>query len=156
MRRRFILFALIVIGLSWNAALIAAPAGEPRALSAMTYLAGSLICHQQPARSFHRSGAQYPVCARCHGLYAGALAGIIGWAVIAGARRTPPNDAELTRRRTVARRALMIAAIPTVLTVALAWLQVWDAPNVVRAVLAGPLGTVVAAVITAVASRDLR
>jgi uncharacterized membrane protein len=156
LRRRFILFALIVTGFSWNAALMAAPAGEPRALSAMTYLAGSLPCHQQPARSFHRNGAQYPVCARCHGLYAGALAGIIGWALIAGARRAPSTHADLTRQRALVRRALMIAAVPTALTVALAWLHVWDAPNVMRAALAVPLGAVVAAVITAVAAGDLR
>ena len=41
------------------------------------YIAGALICHQRPERSFHVWGVQWPVCARCLGLYAGAAIGAV-------------------------------------------------------------------------------
>ncbi|MGL4589873.1 MAG: DUF2085 domain-containing protein [Mycoplasmatales bacterium] len=34
-------------------------------------------CHQKPERSFHYHGYQYPVCARCTGLYLGYVIGLI-------------------------------------------------------------------------------
>jgi hypothetical protein len=46
--------------------------------------------------------------------------------------------------------------LPTLVTVALAWSGVWDAPNLVRALLAVPLGASIAAAAAAVASGDLR
>ncbi len=156
MRRRLAFLVLIFVIAVWNAALIAAPAGEPRVLSAMTYAAGSLICHQQPARSFHRDGAQYPVCARCHGLYAGALLGVFGWVLLSGGRTESRVRTDTPERHANIRRALVVVAVPTLLTVALAWAGIWDAGNVVRALLAVPLGAVIAAVVTAVAAGDLR
>jgi uncharacterized membrane protein len=40
-----------------------------------TRLVGYAICHQIPERSFHLGGHQLPLCARCTGIYMGALAG---------------------------------------------------------------------------------
>lgn len=40
-----------------------------------TRLVGYAICHQIPERSFHIDGQQLPLCARCTGIYMGALAG---------------------------------------------------------------------------------
>ncbi len=40
-----------------------------------TKLVGYAICHQIPERSFHMHGEQLPLCARCTGIYMGALAG---------------------------------------------------------------------------------
>jgi uncharacterized membrane protein len=40
-----------------------------------TRLVGYAICHQIPERSFHIDGHQLPLCARCTGIYLGALAG---------------------------------------------------------------------------------
>lgn len=40
-----------------------------------TRLVGYAICHQIPERSFHIDGHQLPLCARCTGIYMGALAG---------------------------------------------------------------------------------
>lgn len=37
---------------------------------------GHLVCHQKPARSFRVGGRQFPVCARCAGIYAGILLGL--------------------------------------------------------------------------------
>jgi len=38
------------------------------------YLAFGAVCHQAPERSWQWFGVTLPVCARCFGLYAGALA----------------------------------------------------------------------------------
>jgi len=40
-----------------------------------TRLVGYAICHQIDERSFHIDGQQLPLCARCTGIYMGALAG---------------------------------------------------------------------------------
>lgn len=156
MRRRYALAAIVFIILGWNVALVAAPHGHVPRVGAMTYLAGSLICHQQPARSFHSRSAQYPVCARCLGLYVGALAGVLGWVVIAGVSPRPSIRATRLLEGRGARRALIIAGSPTVATVMTASAGIWDPANVMRAALAIPLGAVIAMVIAAVAAGDLR
>jgi uncharacterized protein YqgC (DUF456 family) len=51
---------------------------------------------------------------------------------------------------------LLLVAIPTVLTVATAWLRLWDPGNAVRAAFAAPLGFVAGAIVTAVLARRLR
>ena len=140
----------------WNVALFAAPHGDPPQLSAVTYLAGSLICHQQPMRSFHSGGAQLPVCARCLGLYVGALIGAIGWISISGWRATPRRSTSALLAPHVVRTALVAAALPTLASVALAWAGVWDGSNAIRAALAIPLGAIAAAVVAAVGAGDLR
>jgi uncharacterized membrane protein len=122
----------------------------------MVYLAGSLVCHQQPERSFHRDGAQLPVCARCLGLYVGAGLGVLGWLLLAGAGAAAQPSASPLLRANVLKRTLVGAALPTVITVALAWSGVWDADNLVRAVFALPLGGVIGAIVAAVVARDLR
>ena len=156
MRRRLVLAALFLLLLSWNAALFAAPTGDLPGLSALTYVTGSLICHQQPARSFYRGGAQLPVCARCLGLYGGALIGVAGWALLGGLGAMPRRGADRLLRPSFVRGALILTAIPTLVTVMMAWLGVWDATNLVRAVIAVPLGATVAVAVVAVGAGDLR
>jgi uncharacterized membrane protein len=151
------LLALILVALSWSAALAAAPMSAWPRVSAVTYAAGSLVCHQRTERSFHHAGAQYPVCARCLGLYVGAAGGVLLWASVSGLGATPRARAAAIMRPSVIRRILMIVALPTMVTVVASWLG-WcdDAGNVVRAVSALPLGAAIAAVIAAVAAGDLR
>jgi uncharacterized membrane protein len=115
-------------------------------VAAFIYAAGSIVCHQLPERSLHIAGVQLPVCARCTGLYVGGVVGIVVW--LARARRPLPHAS--------ARRALMIAAAPTLVTVITAAAGWWDPGNILRAALAMPLGLIVGAVVTAVAVRDLR
>jgi uncharacterized membrane protein len=115
-------------------------------ITALVYLAGSLVCHQLSERSFHVSGIQFPVCARCTGLY---LGGALGMALFFALPQW-----HLTFQR--ARAALLLVAIPTVLTVATAWLRLWDPGNAVRAAFAAPLGFVAGAIVTAVLARRLR
>jgi uncharacterized membrane protein len=150
------LVALLLIALSWNAALVAAPRALAPAVSAVTYAAGSLICHQRPERSFQYQGAQYPVCARCLGLYAGAAGGVLLWTAVSGLGRTARARASRITQPALVRRLLIAAALPTVVTVVAAWLGWWDAGNLTRAAVALPLGATIAAVVAAVAARDLR
>jgi uncharacterized membrane protein len=154
-RRPISLLALALVTTVWSAALLAAPSPERPRFSALVYTAGSLICHQRPERSFHRGGAQYPVCARCLGLYVGAVAGVLGWVVCTGVG-TRPRPRPRILSPDAARRLLIVAGMPTILTLITGFLGWWDANNVIRAVLAFPFGGVIAAVVTAVAAGDLR
>ena len=155
LRRPISLAALALITVLWSSALIAAPSAVAPALSAVVYAAGSVVCHQRPERSFHRDGAQYPVCARCLGLYVGAIGGVLGWAVVAGVRSMPHMRA--TRNPWLdLRRGLIATALPTALTVLTATAGWWDPSNAVRAALAFPLGASIAAIVAAVAAGDLR
>src|SRR5262245_57337591 len=75
----------------------------------LPYGIGAVICHQQPARSFHLWAQPLPVCARCTGIYLGAcvavLAAVLGYA----------------SRAHRARVVLLIAALPSVATLAYEW-----------------------------------
>ena len=137
--------AVAVAAATWAAALVAAPyvvthgePGSPAFLAAgAVYAAGAVICHQQPSRSFHLWEAQVPVCARCAGLYAGAPGGLLLALLLLPApgragRRFAPE------RLLALRRLLILAAVPTVLTV------VVEVPNGFRAASAVPLGFAVA------------
>jgi uncharacterized membrane protein len=119
---------------------------------ALIFAAGGLICHQRPERSFFLDGDQFPVCARCTGLYLSGAIGILGWLVLKTARRwTPlPFDPGL------AKRVALIAAVPTAVSLATGALGVWDGSNVTRAMLAIPFGASAGAIVAAVATKDLR
>lgn len=121
---------LAAAAFSWLTLLAAAPSaalGIPA--SGATYLFGSFVCHQHAARSFHLGAAQLPVCARCLGLYAGALIGLLIW-------RAPSRD----RMRTV----LLAAAAPTALTWTAEAIGLWDPGNAMRFGGALPLGAAAA------------
>lgn len=119
---------------------------------AFVYAAGAVVCHQLPERSFFWGDRPFPVCARCTGLYAGGLAGLVGWWLVRAylARRPSSVDPRL------ALRVLVIAAVPTAISLATGGLGVWDGSNITRALLALPLGVSGGAVVAAVASKDLR
>jgi uncharacterized membrane protein len=94
------------------------------------------MCHQQPARSFQIAGRPMPVCARCAGLYAGVLAGLVAamaWWPSRGGR-----SPDRVRRALVS--ALGVAAVPMALTVAAEWAGFGMPAHAVRAGLAVPLG----------------
>jgi uncharacterized membrane protein len=123
--------------LAWVTLILTAPR-LPTMLAASMYGIGSLICHQRPERSFHLAGAQLPVCARCLGIYAGAALGVIvaSWSV-PYARRVPGLPAV----------ALLISALPTVVTLVVEWFGLWDPGNVLRAAAGMILGAGVAVVV---------
>ena len=119
---------------------------------AIIFSVGSVICHQIPERSFFWAGQQWPVCARCTGLYVSAVLGLVAWIAIKSARRWKPIAIDPR----VAIRWLAIAAVPTALSLASGLAGLWDGSNVTRALLAIPLGATAGAIVAAVAAKDLR
>ena len=119
---------------------------------AIIFTVGSVICHQRPERSFFVDGHQLPVCARCTGLYLSGAIGQAAWWGMKLARRWRPT--QLDPR--VAVRVLLLAAIPTVISVATAAIGGWDGSNTTRAILAIPLGASAGAIVAAVSTKDLR
>jgi uncharacterized membrane protein len=128
--------AVLVVALGcWVGLLVASPvalASTHRAVlvgAALAYSGGSYVCHQQAVRSFAIAGRQMPVCARCTGLYASALAGgLVGL---------------LRARRRVGRRArwlLAVAALPTAISWTAEQAGAVHPSNAARALLALPLG----------------
>lgn len=67
---RFVLAAGAVV---WSASLLLAPVLHLPPL----YAFFSLICHQDPARSFYVSQAPLAACIRCTGIYFGATAALV-------------------------------------------------------------------------------
>jgi uncharacterized membrane protein len=131
--------ALVAAACVWVAAILLAPlaiVSRPPAFSlgaAAVYAAGARVCHQRPDRGFLIDGRPRPVCARCTGLYAGAaVAGPLALFLVSGWS---------TRR---ARVAVAVAALPTAVSWGLEYAGVAHPPNAVRAILALPLGFVVA------------
>ena len=109
------------------------------------YVAGSKICHQRPERSFRTEGVQWPVCARCSGLYASAPMGAV--------------MALMLRRRWQQRLALPIvalAAVPTLLTLGIEWSGLADPGNLVRSAAALPLGMAIALVLVETAAEPAK
>ena len=132
--------AITLSAIAWLALLVAAPTLTVP-VSGVLYAIGSLICHQIAERSFYVDGFQLPVCARCLGLYAGGAAGSLAAVFIGRA---------FTARQTPHRAAYMmtaLAAVPTVITVAMEWGAGWPVSNVVRAAASLPLGSAVAFVV---------
>jgi uncharacterized membrane protein len=119
---------------------------------AFIFAIGGVVCHQIPERSFFIDAHQLPVCARCTGLYLSAAAGFLGWIGLKVTRgwrpiAVAPRDAV---------KALAMAAVPTAVSLAAGTLGLWDGANMVRAVLAIPLGASAGAIVAAVAAKDLR
>jgi len=121
-------------------------------LLSMVYAFGALICHQRPERSFFWGVHQFPVCARCTGIYVSSAVGLVGWVGLKAMRHW--------RRTTIdprtARAAMIAAALPTVISFASGALGIWDGTNVVRAALALPLGACAGVIVAAAATKDLR
>lgn len=134
--QRLLARALAATAALWLVLLVIGPygiaAGHVPAAGALLYRAGAVVCHQQPARSFHLAGLPLPVCARCTGLYAaGALFAVLALT----------GTAVVPRR---ARATLIAAALPTAMTVALEWSSVARFSNVTRALASVPLGAAAA------------
>jgi uncharacterized membrane protein len=123
---------LTIAASSWTAAIFFAPLAHgamPVAADAVNAVA-SLVCHQRDDRSFHLKGERLAVCGRCTGLYvAGAIGALAGWF---GVARAPART----------RRLIVLAAVPTVITLAVEWSGGANPGNVLRAASALPLGAV--------------
>ena len=136
-------YGLVIASTLWPLLLVAAVRQQmagPSTWSAAVYLAASRICHQRDERSFHSDGVKWPVCGRCAGLYAAAPIG----AIVALARRRRPS-----RARTVI--PLVLASLPTAVTLGAEWLRVLPVSNLARALAAIPSGLAVTYAIVHVA-----
>jgi uncharacterized membrane protein len=119
-------------------------------ISAIIFAIGGVICHQRPERSFFWDAHQFPVCARCTGLYVSAAIGLAAWITYRAGRARTPWQPRL------ALRVLAIAAVPTAVSLATGALGIWDGTNITRAVLAIPLGLCAGVIVAAVLTKDLR
>jgi uncharacterized membrane protein len=123
----------------------------PAPLAAVVYGVGGVICHQLPDRSFHLQGVQLPVCARCAGIYVGA---VLGW--MSACRVRGPRLEALARDVRCARLALMAGALPTAGQVLFEQARGWTSSNASRAGAGMLLGLVVALVVGAAATLHWR
>jgi uncharacterized membrane protein len=76
---RALYLATLAGGIAWLGTAILAPFARSRAspLFPFLYACFSPVCHQIPERSFRLFGYPLAVCARCFGIYAGALGGLV-------------------------------------------------------------------------------
>jgi uncharacterized membrane protein len=109
-------------------------AGGLQAAADTVYGSFALLCHQMDERSFHLLGFKLAVCARCFGLYAGALAGALLY----------PLARPLVRRDLPARGWLVAAAVPTTIDFALGFFRVWENTHASRFLTASLCGVAVA------------
>jgi uncharacterized membrane protein len=117
--------------------IVAAPllrASGARDAAGALYGGFGVVCHQISARAFHVAGEPLAVCARCLGLYAGALAGVALY----------PLARSLARRDLPARAWLLAAALPTSVDFALGFFGVWENTHASRFLTASLLGVVTA------------
>jgi uncharacterized membrane protein len=116
-----------------------APAPSWYGLAFVLYGVGAVVCHQLPERSFHVWGAQLPVCARCTGIYLGAAMA----AFSVGVRPAIGRLRLVDHVRTV----LVVAILPTIVTLVYEWITGDTPSNAVRAVAGAPLGAAAAFVV---------
>ena len=121
-------------------------------VSEIIFAIGGVICHQRPDRSFFWDGHQFPVCARCTGLYLSAAIGVMGWVAIKTRQRWRPRPIDPR----IARTFVIAAAVPTAISLATGAIGLWDGSNITRAMLSLPLGAVAGVVVAAAATKDLR
>lgn len=118
-------------------------------LAGLAYFAGSVVCHQLPDRSFVTADTQWPVCARCAGIYLGVAVGFVAWWMLRRlVGRRPGGRAWLTM--------VAVVAAPTAVSWVSGILGVWDGTNGIRFALAVPLGLIVGMVAASVFAKDLR
>ena len=138
----------------WGAGVLLAPLGltstagpASRATAAIVYVAGSVVCHQRPERSFAWAGHALPVCARCTGIYLGAAAAVLIALTLTNGTGAPGLDGPLPGRN--ARRAVVLALVPALLSLVWEWTTGHTPSNVVRAATGAVMGSVVAWVVMA-------
>jgi uncharacterized membrane protein len=138
-----IALALLLAAVIWAGAIVAAPpfasvarAASPELLTSLAiYGVGAVVCHQRPERSFHTAGLQWPVCARCAGLY---LSAGIGAGLVLLARSWKRDIFRNVAVRPIP--LLFVAAAPTAVSWLAERLGLVITGNAVRAGLAVPLG----------------
>jgi len=80
----FVIAAVVMVLLGW---LINTPSGFLGKADAIGYA----VCHRIPERSFHIGDYQLPLCARCSGMYLGAVLGLVIQSVTGWKRGKTPH-----------------------------------------------------------------
>lgn len=138
------LWAIALCLAVWPDVVRTSPAGA--VLATLTRVVGSLICHQLPERSFHVAGAVVPVCARCTGLYAGAVPA--AWLAWWRWRHRPSHQGDVGFGRVM----VLVGIAVNLLTVIAEWVAGSVPSNHVRAVSGAMLGASVLWLIAAFAT----
>ena len=146
--------ALVAASIGWALLVPLAPfaASQPAparlwfALAFVVYGVGSVVCHQLPERSFVLWSAQWPVCARCAGIYLGAAAAALFATMSPATVRLHPETASGVARAGAA-RTLALAALPSAMTLVYEWTSGHTPSNVIRALAGAPLGAAVLLVV---------
>ena len=142
--------AFLAMSIGWAVLLPVAPfaASQPApaplwyGLALALYGAGSFICHQLPARSFHTWSAQWPVCARCTGIYFGAAVAAMVASTYVGS-----GFSRIVGSVSRARMLLVAAVLPTAVTLIYEWTTGNTPSNAIRALAGAPLGAAVALIV---------
>jgi len=121
-----LLYGLTLAGtLAWLGAIFLAPFLKSRSAdtaAAFLYAFFAPLCHQLPARSFAFCGYPLAVCARCLGIYAGFLAGLVLYPSVRGfARLAVPSG-----------RLFLLLSLPIGLDYAGGFVGAWASPMGVR------------------------
>jgi hypothetical protein len=156
--------AFIAPAAAWAALIVLAPFlasrahGSPIASAVIVgvYGIGSAICHQLPERSFHLWSVQMPVCARCAGIYVGAVLGACAAMLRrpAAARRCSGDVVQRLAPARV-RTALAIAVAPSLATLIYEWTTGVMPSHVIRAVAGVAIGVVAAWLVVAAADNQV-
>lgn len=144
-----IVWPLAAGGAVWHRA--SHPDDRPALGAAVVYLAGGRICHQRPERSFATRDVQWPVCARCSGLYLAAPFGALAFLFVGRGFSRAKVGVFGAGEATPYMPILALAAIPTALTLLWEWAGMGTPSNLIRFTTALPLGAAVMWVLLQVA-----
>jgi uncharacterized membrane protein len=126
--------ALPVAALARERSVIGSPA---RVAADVVYVAGAVVCHQQPQRSFSLAKQRLPVCARCTGIYGSAAVAAV--LLSAGCVRRRWRWLFFPRQ-SKAQLLAMLAVCPTAMTLLWEWTIGITPSNAVRAAAGVPIG----------------
>ena len=130
---------VLILVLIWLAGILSDPllrAAEGNHHSTLLSLLAQVygrVCHQIGDRSFHIAGNPLAVCARCSGIYAGYLAGLIAYPFARSLPQTELPD----------RRWLIAALVPVAVDVAGGYLGIFEntlASRALTGLIAGAAG----------------
>jgi uncharacterized membrane protein len=153
LKRSFIAAAVawvLVLPLAAFAASRPVEASRSHLAAVIPYAIGAVICHQLSSRSFHLWSHQLPVCARCTGIYVGAALIALA-AAFRTAQAVRHNNPENVAQGLSPAKTLLLAAVPTLATLAYEWTTGAPPSNIIRALAGLPLGAAVASVVLAAA-----
>jgi uncharacterized membrane protein len=120
-------WAALIGSACWCLLLVAAPicvhaGGSLNIVGETIYTAFHRICHQIDGRSLHLQGLPLAACARCTAIYGGFFVGVLLYPLI-----RPLRDL-----RSPSRRTLVLAILPMIVDVALAFAGVHESNTISR------------------------